>query len=61
MNGYECMECGEVERDGIGESDVECGRCESYNTVARRLTDCDDKGCDEMTHDWGASWHVDES
>jgi DNA-directed RNA polymerase subunit RPC12/RpoP len=59
-NGYECLACGEVERDDKGRPDVECGRCGDTNTVARRITDCDLEDCADDTHDYGASWHVED-
>lgn len=60
-NGYECLACGEVERDGEGQPDVECGRCGETNTLARLITDCDlGDACDHEAHDYGADWHVEE-
>lgn len=61
-NGYECLACGEVERDDIGRAGALCGSCEDTNTVPRVITDCDlGDACEDQAHDYGASWHVDEA
>lgn len=61
-NGYECLDCGDVERDGIGRADVMCGSCERTNTIQRLITDCDlGQACNDDRHDYGAGWHVEEA
>lgn len=60
-NGYECLNCDEVERDGRTESDQECNACGSYNTVARIITDCNrGDDCPSEGHSFGAAWDVEE-
>jgi hypothetical protein len=59
-NGYECLDCNEVERDGSWFEGDDCNACGGGNAQPRIITDCDDRSCRATTHDFGANWHVEQ-